>query len=185
MNPSAREGERRAIIRPLTAPSVRPDQRQGISFSSIPTPPGPKWLVGLLGIDFFAHVTSVTVLKPQTDAILTHLGRLRRLKNLGVQGTLVTNTGLAHLAGLSELRSLECSGTPELTDAGLVHLAGFERLEGLSIAGDARIGGPGLAHLAGRRHLRFLAIGTRAAAAVKRTSHNSPGRGTFPSTPLE
>jgi hypothetical protein len=46
------------------------------------TPPRPRWLVDLLGIDFFANVTSVTMEWTQTDAILPHVGRLHRLERL-------------------------------------------------------------------------------------------------------
>jgi len=133
--------------------NVRPGKPGG-------TPPGPKWLVGLLGVDFFADVTSVSIRQPQTDAILAHVGRLRRLKWLDVRSMRVTDAGLAHLAGLSDLRSLSCLGTPGLTDAGLAHLAGLERLEALSIEGPTGIEGPGLAHLARLDRLRFLAIHT-------------------------
>src|SRR5262249_38890266 len=96
-------------------------QQNAARFSPSATPPapGPKWLVGLLGVDFFADVTSVTIRTPQTDAILAHVGRLRRLERLDARSTRVTDAGLARLAGLSELRGLSCSGTPGLTDAGL------------------------------------------------------------------
>ncbi len=122
------------------------------------TCPGPKWLVGLIGVDFFADVISVSMPQPQSDAILAHVGRLRRLERLDARTTRVTDAGLAQLRGLSELRSLSCSGTPALTDAGLAHLSGLGRLESLSIEGPTRIEGPGLAHLASLNRLRGLLI---------------------------
>jgi hypothetical protein len=122
------------------------------------TSPGPKWLVGLIGVDFFADVTSVSIPGPQSDAVLAHVGRLRRLERLDARATRVTDAGLAQLGGLSELRMLSCSGTPGLTDAGLAQLSGLGRLESLSIEGPTSIEGPGLAHLAGLNRLRFLAI---------------------------
>jgi hypothetical protein len=124
--------------------------------SGIPT--GPKSLVDLLGIDFFANVTSVTIGTPQSDAILAHVGRLRRLERLDARSMPVTDAGLAHLGGLSELRSLSCRGTTGLTDAGLAHLAGLDRLEALWIEGPTRIDGPGIAHLAGLHRLKLLVI---------------------------
>ncbi len=120
--------------------------------------PGPKWLAGLIGVDFFADVISVSMPQSQSDAILAHVGRLRRLERLDARATRVTDAGLEHLRGLSELRSLSCSGTPALTDAGLGHLSGLGRLESLSIEGPTRIEGPGLAHLASLNRLRFLLI---------------------------
>ena len=122
------------------------------------TSPGPKWLVGLLGVDFFADVTSVSIPGPQLDAILAHVGRLRRLERLDAPATRVTDAGLAQLSGLSKLRILSCSGTLGLTDAGLAHLSGLERLESLSIYGPTRIEGAGVTHLASLARLRFLAI---------------------------
>jgi hypothetical protein len=133
-------------------------QQNAGSLNPSGTAPGPKWLVDLLGVDFFADVTSVTIATPQTDAILAHVGQLRRLERLDARSMRVTDAGLAHLGGLSGLRSLSCLGTPELTDAGLAHLAGLERLEALVIDGPTRIEGPGLAHLAGLNRLRFLVI---------------------------
>ncbi len=100
----------------LVGPHVGPSHPDG-------SLPGPKWLVGLIGVDFFANVTDVSIQEPQSDAILAHVGRLRRLKQISAGATRVTDAGLAHLAGLSELRMLSFSGTPGLTDAGLAHLA--------------------------------------------------------------
>jgi hypothetical protein len=122
------------------------------------SPPAPKWLVDLIGIDFFADVTSVDIPGPQSDAVLAHVGRLHRLERLGAGYTRVTDAGLAHLRGLSGLRSLWCAGTPGLTDAGLAHLAGLGQLESLLIEGTPHIEGPGLAHLAGLNRLKVLFI---------------------------
>jgi hypothetical protein len=139
--------------------NVQYDFQQNVGFRRPGgTSPGPKWLVGLIGVDFFADVTSVSIREPQSDTILAHVGRLRRLGRLDARYTRVTDAGLAHLRGFSELRSLSCSGTPGLTDAGVAHLSGLGRLESLSIEGPTRIEGSGLAHLASLNRLRFLAI---------------------------
>ncbi len=123
------------------------------------TPPGPRWLVDLLGIDFFADVTYVKLGRSRkADDIPVLVGRLHRLEELDTHSARVTDSGLAHLAGLSELRHLTCEGSPGLTDAGLAHLAGLERLEWLWIDGSTRIEGPGLAHLAGLNRLNLLLI---------------------------
>jgi hypothetical protein len=133
-------------------------------------PPGPKWLVDFLGVDYFADVTSVTFRTPQTDDILAHVGRLRRLERLDAKSSPVTDAGLAHLAGLSELRVLSCFGTLELTDAGLAHLAGMKRLEVLWIEGPTRIQGPGMGHLAGLHRLKFLCIDNETDAGLPNLS---------------
>lgn len=120
--------------------TVRYDFQQKPSFPFPSQPPGPKWLVDRIGIDFFANVIDVsfrtarwnTVVSapPQNDAILADIGRLPRLEKLDASSVLVTDAGIAHLAGLTRLRSLEIQGTAELTDAGLVHLAGLDQLLG-------------------------------------------------------
>jgi hypothetical protein len=92
---------------------------------------------------------------------LADIGRLPRLERLHANSVRVTDVGMAHLAGLTKLRSLGIEGTPGLTDAGLAHLAGLEQLEGLMIQGTMGIEGPGLAHLAGLKRLGFLMIDTR------------------------
>jgi hypothetical protein len=130
------------------------------------TPPGPRWLVSLVGVDFFADVTSVKIGPSQTDAILAQVGRLPRLERLDAESVRVTDAGLAHLAGLSELRSLSFMGSPGLTDAGLAHLPGLGRLESLSIEGTTGIEGPGLIHLAGLNRLSFLSIDSVTDAGV-------------------
>jgi hypothetical protein len=151
--------------------TVRYDFEQTPSILTPSKPPGPKWLVHLIGIDFFANVTSVSFrtsqkntiayTPPQTDAIFADIGRLPRLERLHANSVRVTDAGMAHLAGLTKLRSLGIEGTPGLTDAGLAHLAGLEQLEGLMIQGTMGIEGPGLAHLAGLKRLGFLMIDTR------------------------
>ena len=141
--------------------TVSYDYQQARPFDLYSAPPGPKWLVDRIGLDFFATVTSVTIKTPQTDAILAHVGQLPRLQYLSARGVSVTDASLAHLAGLSELRGLGLSATPGLTDAGLAHLAGLARLENLVIEGDMRVEGPGLAHLTGLKRLKFLCIETR------------------------
>jgi hypothetical protein len=141
-------------------------QQKAGFFNPNPASPGPKPLVGLLGVDFFANVTSVKIGTQSTDAILAHVGQLRRLERLDARSTPVTDAGLAHLSGLSELRSMSCLGAPGLTDACLAHLAGLERLESLWIEGSMRIKGPGLAHLARLKRLGFLCIATETDAGL-------------------
>lgn len=134
-------------------------------------PPGPKWLVDLVGVDFLANVTSVSfpmtrkgAIAPtpaQADALLAAVGRLHRLEKLNAPSLRATDVGMAHLAGLTRLRSLAIVGTPRLTDAGLAHLAGLEQLESLWILGTMSIEGPGLAHLSGLKRLQTLMIDVR------------------------
>ena len=101
--------------------------------------PGLKWVIGHVGLDYFANVVDVRLV-PRTagtrvradDATLAKIGRLRRLEDLNLNGTAVTDDGLAHLEGLTELRGLDLSNT-RVTDAGLAHLKKLHNLRGLYI----------------------------------------------------
>jgi hypothetical protein len=60
------------------------------------------------------------------------LGGLKNLCKLNLASTLVTDTGLVHLARLPALQELNLSGN-EITDAGLVHLRGMHQLRHLNL----------------------------------------------------
>jgi internalin A len=164
--------------------NVKYDFEQKVApLSPIGTAPRPNWLVEHLGVDFFADVTSVTIGTPQTDAILFHVGSFGRLERLDARSVRVTDAGLAHLAGLSELRTLLCSGTPGLTDAGLAHLAGLKRLETLWIEAPTGIEGSGMAHLAGLRRLKFLCVHNETDAGLPKLTRLTGLRRLFISVP--
>jgi hypothetical protein len=134
------------------------------------TSPWPKWLVGLLGVDFFADVNRVTLGPSRTDSILAQVGRLRGLEHLDARKIPVTDAGFAHIAGLKALRTLGASEASGLTDAGLAHLSGLRRLESLYIEGPMNIEGPGLAHLEGLDRLRRLNIDVKTDAGLSSLS---------------
>jgi RNA polymerase sigma factor (sigma-70 family) len=91
------------------------------------------------------------------DGGLAQLKELSALESLRLADCLhITGAGLAHLAGLSRLRSLDLESTP-ITDAGLAHLAGLANLEDLNLP-DLKITDAGLAHLRGLRSLRRLSL---------------------------
>ena len=84
-------------------------------------PPGPAWLRALLGDDFFTDVADVFIVLPD-DAVLVHVGELRRLKKLGFcVGTEVTDAGLVHLRRLTQLQELNLDDT-KVTDQGATEL---------------------------------------------------------------
>ena len=96
------------------------------------------------------------------DEALAHIGRLYKIDRLKLTGRwvegdlVITDTGLAHLENLFNLRSLAVRGT-EITDAGLAHLAGLENLEELDL-GINRLSDAGLVHLKGLKSLRKLRL---------------------------
>jgi internalin A len=121
-------------------------------------PLAPQWLVELIGVDYFGHVTYVEVFDVP-DATLAHVGRLAPQMFFSASPT-VTDAGLAHLRGPTNLSGLWLIST-RVTDAGLVHLKGLTNLSFLSLDG-AHVTDAGLAHLGGLTKLSDLRlIGTR------------------------
>jgi Leucine-rich repeat (LRR) protein len=86
--------------------------------------------------------------KPVTDAGLTHLEPLTKLRTLSLEGaSQVSDAGLAHLAKLTSLTYLDLAGT-RITDAGLAHLEGLVILETLNLGAlHDRLTDAGLKHL--------------------------------------
>jgi hypothetical protein len=99
-------------------------------------PWAPRWLVDLIGVDYFGHVTAVWLnsLSYAPDAALEHVGRLTRLQKLYLDSASVTNVGLAHLKGLTNLTYLQLIDT-HVTDAGLAHLKELTQLSYLDLRG--------------------------------------------------
>ncbi|MCX7424781.1 MAG: hypothetical protein NTW96_04010 [Planctomycetia bacterium] len=119
-------------------------------------PPGPPVLRRLLGDDFFAHVEFVCLGADEdfTEADAVCLASLPLLKDLRLCGAWISDTGLAHLEGLSQLETLDLSFT-KVSDAGLAHLAGLAQLRDLNLSG-TKVTDAGLLHLAGLAELRDL-----------------------------
>ena len=101
-----------------------------------------EWLVDRLGIDCFGSVVhvefsvfshdmtgvelegfgaSLRSYRRRFDEALAHVGRLRRLQELGLSTSEVTDAGLKHLMGLTALKKLDLENT-NVTDAGAQEL---------------------------------------------------------------
>jgi hypothetical protein len=130
-------------------------------------PWGPRWLVDLIGVDYFDHVTFVLLTPSGADnAAIAQVGRLTRLQALFhhqsswdcifIPSTL-SDTGLSHLTGLTNLSEL-CVRDTRVTDAGLLNLKGLTNLRILFLDGN-RVTDAGLAHLTGLKNLTSLSLG--------------------------
>jgi hypothetical protein len=77
-----------------------------------------KWTPGILKDLPVPQTAFGLTFSHMTDAGLTHLAGLTQLTSLYLQSTQVTDAGLTHLAGLTQLNSLYLNGT-QVTDAGV------------------------------------------------------------------
>jgi hypothetical protein len=82
-----------------------------------------------------------------TDAGMGHLKGLTELDVLALHGTNINGEGLANLSALPKLRVLNLSNCP-ITDDSLAHIKGLTSLETLAFR-DTKITDRGFAHLAG------------------------------------
>jgi internalin A len=119
-------------------------------------PWAPQWLVGLIGVDYFAHVTYVWLKRPLTDGAIVEVGHLTQLERLQLVGHFVNDGELAHLKGLTKLSDLYLTNNP-VSDAGLAHLKGLTELKGLQLSG-TQVTDAGLANLNGLRNLSVLTV---------------------------
>jgi hypothetical protein len=106
-------------------------------FNATAQPPGPEWLLRLLGKNFFAEIEDVDFsagARRATDADLVHLNVLPNLRALLLRDAKISDDGLANLEELTKVRALDLSGAT-VTDAGLVHLQGLTSLTWLDLRG--------------------------------------------------
>ena len=96
------------------------------SFINDAEPPGPKWLMQLLGAEYFQEVFTVDLFDKQVSD-LTPLVELKQLKDLGLYNTSASD--LAPLAKLPNLRWLWLNGTQVSDLTPLAKLTSLERLE--------------------------------------------------------
>jgi hypothetical protein len=139
--------------------------KKGTNIISNEVPRWPKWLVDRLGVDTFGSVTHVSFrrlpMEPspdEIDEVLAQIGHLSRLKFLTFIRAPVTDAGLAHLKGLSNLESFMLRGRNEVTDAGVAHLARMISLKGLYLE-NSRISDGGLSYLGGLTGLETVNFG--------------------------
>jgi hypothetical protein len=125
-------------------------------------PWAPRWLRDFIGVDYLGHVAAVdlTSSPAATNSVMIQVGHLTSLHRLNAGGSSVSDGGLAHLKGLSNLSILVLDGTT-VTDTGLGHLKGLTNLSYLAL-GRTQVSDAGLAHLEGLTKLsRLYLAGTR------------------------
>ena len=113
------------------------------------------WLRDHLGHDFFAKVEFL-LLERGTDTELAHVGELSGGKEFFLNGLEVSDAGVKHLQGMTDLESLGLHGA-RVTDDGLKHLEGLVSLKDLSLT-HTRITDAGLVHLKGLVNLEVLTL---------------------------
>ncbi len=122
-------------------------------------PPVAPRLLMLLGDDFFSHVVDVDFSEtPVTDAELERVTRgFPRLQCLRfTSAAQVTDEGLEHLKGLTQLLELDLSCT-QISDAGLQRLAELTQLRWLHLQ-RTKITSAGLEHLQALGRLEWLGL---------------------------
>ena len=105
-------------------------------------PPGPKWLRGLVGEDFFSSVNGIFIAsrsdRPVTDDSIKKL--------------------MPHFQSLPELRKLDFFYADGVTDISLTEISKLKKLEYLCIASSSITSG-GVSQLASLTHLKRLTLG--------------------------
>jgi hypothetical protein len=116
------------------------------------------WVGKLLREDWSMDVRAVFYFGSTqvTDAGLSHLRGLTQLQELHLGSTRVTDVGLEHVQGLTQLKKLSLNSTP-VTDAGLEHLRGLTQLQCLWLD-STQITDAGLSHLRGLTQLNLLSL---------------------------
>ena len=117
-------------------------------------PSSTRWLVDLIGADYFGHVTRVTFFAGASDSALVQIARLTRLQQLEVPASSFSDAGLAQLKGLSDLSELDLRET-QFPDASLAHLERLTKLSKLDLNA-TRVTDAGLDHLKGLTKLSDL-----------------------------
>jgi hypothetical protein len=91
-----------------------------------------------------------------TDEGLAHVAALGNVASLNLRDTKITSAGLIHLQDLNSLRWLHLERTA-VDDQGIVYLAGLVNLEYLNLY-DTKVSDKALDHIAGLKQLRSLYV---------------------------
>jgi hypothetical protein len=128
-------------------------------------PPWPKWLVRLVGVDYFGNVVAVYLPNRCSDQELAHIGKLPRLEWLQISRGDITDRGLENMKGLTGLKVLIIQRT-KTTDAGFAHMKNLTAVEVLRID-TSQCTDAGLQHFRGMAHLKVLGIANTKASIAE------------------
>lgn len=130
---------------------LRPDRT-----GKIARPPHVRWFASRIGIDYVSNVVEVDLPRDLGDTELALASRFPRLERIWCCGShdALTDKGLAHLDGLTNLRELDLSDAA-ITDAGLIYLKHLDRLQELDLS-YTEITDAGLIHLSDLTSLEKL-----------------------------
>jgi hypothetical protein len=92
---------------------------------------------------------------PFGDEGMAQIGKLTQLQVLRIDGAMVTDRGMEHLAGLSDLEVLDLTRSTKVSNAGVAHLAGLTRMKRLWLS-TLDIDSGALPHLARLTDLELL-----------------------------
>ncbi len=128
-------------------------------------------------LDDVSRIEHITALKlggsrNVTDAGLSHLSRLSRLRYLDLSGTGITDQGLEVLRALPELETVSLAWT-NVTDAGVANLSGCDRLCNVNLQGTSS-GDGALRALAGKARVCQLRTGNAVTDAGLALLHEIP-----------
>ena len=140
----------KAILDPSAKPGA-PVKAARVRFWSYPFKRSPtegilgaKWLVNLIGIHYFGHVTTADLSwssTVNTDFAISTLARVPRLQELNLHASSLSDAELVHLERLTDLFSLNIAGTEvKLSELSLVrtrHRRWRERIKaGIAVCND-------------------------------------------------
>jgi hypothetical protein len=121
-------------------------------------PRGPKWLIDVLGPDYFDSVKIVYLGKARDlDSLMPDVGRLGRLEVLLINSGTLTEAGSAYLPGLARLRYLCLDRFSRVTGPALKDVARLRRLRRLDLLG-SELNDADLAPLKGLTDLEYLRL---------------------------
>ncbi len=120
----------------------------------------PAWIPSAVDVEYlevFERVTEIYLYDTTVSNLgLEHLRGMTNLLGLALDNTQVGDGGLEHLRGLTNLEFLSLNDT-QISNAGLEHLRGLTNLKFL-ILDNTQISGAGLSHLRGLANLRELSL---------------------------